>query len=145
VADAQVVEALERLVTAAVGLTTVVLGEVSAAGELTLPQWRILVVVAQSDGSRVGEVASRIGVSLPAASRLVRRLERRGLVTATRDERDRRATNVRPTEAGLRLWEDVAGRRRRRLAAALDALHEPLPEGFGLGLQRVASVLTGSA
>jgi DNA-binding MarR family transcriptional regulator len=145
VADAQVVEALERLVTAAVGLTTIVLGEAGVASELTLPQWRILVVVAESDGSRVGEVAGRIGVSLPAASRLVRRLERRGLVTATRDERDRRATNVRPTEAGLRLWEDVAGRRRRRLAAALDALHEPLPAGFGLGLQQVAGVLAGSA
>ena len=39
-ADAQVVEALERLVTAAVGLTTVVLGEAGVASELTLPQWR---------------------------------------------------------------------------------------------------------
>lgn len=58
-ADAQVVEALERLVTAAVGLTTVVLGEAGVASELTLPQWRILVVVAESDGSRVGEVAGR--------------------------------------------------------------------------------------
>jgi len=141
VADARVVEALERLVTAAVGLTTVALGEAGVASELTLPQWRILVVVAQSDGSRVGEVAARIGVSLPAASRLVRRLERRGLVTAIRDERDRRATIVRPTEAGFRLWEDVAGRRRRRLVAALEVLQEPLPAGFGRGLELVVGVL----
>ena len=130
-AETQVVEALERLVTAAVGLTTTVLGEVSVAGELTLPQWRILVVVTGSDGSRVGEVASKVGISLPAASRLVRRLERRGFVTADRDEGDRRATNVRPTEEGLRLWQEVVGRRRRRLVAALDFLEEPLPAGFG--------------
>jgi DNA-binding MarR family transcriptional regulator len=141
VADTQVVEALERLVAAAVGLTTTVLGEVSVAGELTLPQWRILVVVTRSDGSRVGEVAGKVGVSLPAASRLVRRLERRGLVTAARDEDDRRATIVRPTEKGLRLWEDVVGRRRRRLVAALDVLEEPLPTGFGRGLELVAGTL----
>lgn len=62
-------------------------------------------------------------------------------MTATRDERDRRATIVRPTESGLRLWEDVAGRRRRRLAAALDVLEEPLPAGFGRGLEMVAGTL----
>jgi hypothetical protein len=48
---------------------------------------------------------------------------------------------VRPTEAGLRLWEDVAGRRRRRLVAALDVLQEPLPAGFGRGLELVVGML----
>jgi DNA-binding MarR family transcriptional regulator len=140
-ADVQVVDAVEQLAAAAVGLTTLALSEADVGTELTLQQWRILAVVARSGEARVGEAACGIGAGLPAASRLVRRLERRGLVTTARDERDRRATLVRPTEAGLRLWGDVAGRRRRRIAAAIDSLDEPLPEGFGRGLELVVGAL----
>ena len=59
-----------------------------------------LVVGAATDGIRVGEIAGRIGSAVPTTSRLVRRLERRGLVAAERDEADRRATLVRLTPTG---------------------------------------------
>ena len=142
VADTRTVGAIERLVTAAVGLTTRTLAQARVASDITLPQWRALVVVAQADGIRVGEIGARVGLGLPAASRLVRRLERRGLVTTERDERDRRATVVRPTDRGRRLWRDVEEHRCRLIEAMLDARTEPLPERLPEGLEELASTLS---
>src|SRR5664279_6626766 len=72
---------LERIAVGAVGLTTRALAEADTGFELTFPQWRALLVLgAGDDGARIGEVATRVGVTVPATSRLLRRLERRGLV-----------------------------------------------------------------
>jgi DNA-binding MarR family transcriptional regulator len=136
-ADPRLVEALEGLVVGAVGLTTVALAEFAPAADLTLPQWRALLVVSRADGVRVGEVGERVGMALPSASRLVRRLERRGLVTTARDETDRRGTIVRPTAAGLQLWRSMVGYRRQLIADLLDALPAPLPADLADELERV--------
>ena len=138
-ADARLVEALERLIVGAVGMTTVALAEFAPAAELTLPQWRALLVVARADGVRVSEIGTRVGMTLPSASRLVRRLERRGLVTTARDEADRRGTIVRPTAAGLQLWRDLVDYRRRLIADLLDALPAPVPAGLAGELECVES------
>lgn len=87
--DERVVEAIERLMIEAVGITTVALSQASPEMELSVPQWRALVVVgAREQGIRIGELAARIGSAVPTTSRLVRRLERRGLVRSERDEVD---------------------------------------------------------
>jgi DNA-binding MarR family transcriptional regulator len=46
-------------------------------------------------------------------------MEDNRLVTATRDETDRRATIVRPTSLGQRVFDAVIGRRRELIASAL--------------------------
>ena len=48
--------------------------------------------------SQMGEVAASIGVGRPAVSKLVGQLERRGHVTRTIDEHDRRTVHVQLTE-----------------------------------------------
>ena len=112
------VEAIERLLVGGIGITALAIAEETDAVDLTLPQWRALVIAAEADGVRVGELAYRLGVKVPSASRLVRRLERRGLVTAVRDEDDRRATIVRPSPTGRRIRDSVISRRRRLIATA---------------------------
>lgn len=121
------VDALERLIVGAVGMTALALSEAELPVDLTLPQWRVLVIVTESDGLRVGEIAGRVGVGLPSASRLIRRLEDRGLVTTERDESDRRATLVRATDQGRRVRTTLVRKRRRLIADALEATSEPLP------------------
>lgn len=111
---------IERLLSAGIGITAVALAETPEVGELTLAQWRALVVAAGNDGVRIGELATRLGLSVPAASRLVRRVERRGLVSTARAEDDRRATNVSLTAAGRRTVDAVVGRRRRLIDLALE-------------------------
>ena len=136
-ADPRLVETLERLVVGAVGITAVALAECAPAADLTLPQWRALLVVARGDGVRIGEVGSRVGMGLPSASRIVRRLERRGLVTTARDESDRRGTLVHPTAAGLHAWEQLVQYRRRMISQLLDALPEQLPVDITEDLERL--------
>ncbi len=119
-AASDVAAAVERILVGGVGVTTLALTEAPEAVELTLAQWRVLAIVAQRDGVRIGELAGRLGIGVPSASRLVRRLERHGLATAERDERDRRATLVRASAEGRRVREGVVRRRGGLIADALE-------------------------
>ncbi|HEV8404020.1 MAG TPA: MarR family winged helix-turn-helix transcriptional regulator [Candidatus Limnocylindrales bacterium] len=131
---------LERIAIGAVGLTTRALAGAETDLELTFPQWRaILVVGNDADGARIGEVAARVGVTLPATSRLLRRLERRGLTALESDTVDRRATRVRLTERGHAIRSAILAHRR----AALEEMAASLPESerrqIAAGLRRIAA------
>ena len=121
----------------AIGMTTLALSAASA-GELTISQWRVLVVLGRVDTARVGGLATAVGVSLPSTSRLVRRLERRGLVTTERDMEDRRATLVRMTRQGRNIRDSVIIRRRAMMEAAIAAGAPSLPRGLAEGLTAIA-------
>jgi len=120
VATGSLTHEIERLLSAGIGITTRAIDETAEAADLTLAQWRVLVVAAQGESVRVGELADRLGISVPSTSRLVRRVEARRLVTATRALDDRRATDVNLTPAGRTLVEAVVGRRRELIQRALD-------------------------
>ncbi|HET7180893.1 MAG TPA: MarR family transcriptional regulator [Candidatus Limnocylindrales bacterium] len=108
---------LERLVVAGVAITTRALADASDDWELTFPQWRALLIVGEADdGATVSAVAARVGVTVPATSRLLQRLARRGLLNATSDEQDRRATRARLTARGIAVRERIIGRRRALIA-----------------------------
>jgi DNA-binding MarR family transcriptional regulator len=115
--ELEIVDALERLVVAGVALTTRSLSTARADLDLTLAQWRVLVVLGDAaDGATISQVAGRIGVTLPATSRQLRRLARRGLVEISRDEVDRRAMRVRLTGLGHGARQDVVAFRKKELA-----------------------------
>jgi DNA-binding MarR family transcriptional regulator len=109
---------LEAIVFGAVAVTARAL---TATGvELTLPQWRALVIVGRSaSGASVSDVAERLGSDLSPTSRLIGRLERRGLVATAKSDRDRRVTRVRLTDEGRALRGQVIERRRMLLAEVL--------------------------
>jgi DNA-binding MarR family transcriptional regulator len=110
------IRALERIVIGAVGLTTRSLAQAAPGTELTFPQWRAILILGEGpDGARVGEVAAREGVTLPATGRLLRRLERRGFVTLSTDETDRRATRARLTDRGREVRKAIMAYRRAAL------------------------------
>lgn len=131
---------LERIVVGAVGLTTLALTDADTGFELTFPQWRALLVLGEdSDGARIGEVAARVGVTLPATGRLLRRLERRGLTTLSVDELDRRATRARLTERGRTVRAAILARRRAVLRDVAAGLAHPDEIGFQSGLRAIAA------
>lgn len=113
------VHEVERLLTAGIGITARAIEQTPEATDLTLLQWRVLVVAAEPSGIRIGELAAHLGVSVPSASRLVRRVEARELVSATRDDDDRRVTTVAVTPRGRRLVDAVVGARRELIRHAL--------------------------
>jgi DNA-binding MarR family transcriptional regulator len=94
------------------------------------------------EGERsVGELAHALGLSLPAASKLIRDLEARGLVVRSEDPADRRRTVVTlapATREGVHSWLDE---RDRPLRAALDALSEEERAGFLKGLDALANAM----
>jgi DNA-binding MarR family transcriptional regulator len=107
---------LERIAVGAVGLTTLALEQASPGVDLTFPQWRTILVLGEGDaGARISEVAARVGVTLPATGRLLRRLERRGLVMLARDPSDRRATRARLTGYGRDVRAAILEHRREAL------------------------------
>jgi len=134
-------ERVERLVSAAVGITAAALNESEGDHDLTLPQWRALVLLQQRGPQRVSDLAAVMGTSLPSASRLVRRVERHGLVAAERDENDRRATLVRLTPRGEASITAVMEARRSRITAALRGRRAPLPDDLSRGLDAIIEAL----
>jgi DNA-binding MarR family transcriptional regulator len=89
------------------------------------------------DGASVGEGATRLGWELSPEGRVLRRAERRGVVTTAKSERDRRVTRIRLTERGLAIRGDVLARRRADLLAVLEAVGAVDPAGASL-LDRLA-------
>jgi DNA-binding MarR family transcriptional regulator len=126
----------------AVGLTTRALARADTGFELTFPQWRALLVLGETeDGARIGEVATRVGVTLPATSRLLRRLERRGLTALAIDAQDRRATRARLTLRGLAVRRSILDHRRAALREIAATLSEPDLRDLATGLRTIAAEL----
>lgn len=71
-------------------------------------QARILAFLDASDPTMVGELAEYLGVTASTMSLTLKRLEEAGYIRRDRDPLDRRVTNVRLTDAGVRVRE--AGR-----------------------------------
>ena len=72
-----------------------------AGNVLTLGRFLVLRTVRDTPACRIQEVAASQGITLGAASRLVDRLHRDGLVHRTPCEHDRRAIILTVTEEGL--------------------------------------------
>ena len=136
------VQVLERIAVGAVGVTTRALAEATPGFEMTFPQWRALLILgAEKDGARLSKVAGRVGVTLPATGRLLRRLERRGLLALETDPDDRRATRARLTEAGQATRDAILAYRRRMLTDVADAVTLPRDGDLASGLAAIAAEL----
>lgn len=138
--DERVITAIERVIVGGVAITARALGDETS--DLTLMQWRVLVVVGEQEtGLHVGMVGQRIGTTPPSASRIIRRLEDRGLIELVRDESDRRFMLVRLTRKGRALRATLVDRRRMLIRSAFESHREALPSDLADALQAIASVL----
>jgi DNA-binding MarR family transcriptional regulator len=94
-----------------------------AEQDLSFSQLKTLLLLAEhAETLSVKDVAERLGISLPAASRAVDSLVRRGLAERAEDQVDRRVKRVRTTRKADRLVE--------RLVAARIRVFEQLLAGF---------------
>jgi DNA-binding MarR family transcriptional regulator len=92
------------------------------AEEVTLTQYRSLVVLASRGPQSVAALAEAVAVTPPTASRLCDRLVRKGLIRRREDRRDRRAVRLALTAAGRQLVDAVTVRRRDEIARLLEAI-----------------------
>ena len=89
--------------------------------DLTMPQAKMMLVLFNDGPTRMGVLASDLGVSLPTATGIIDRLIEKDLVTREADPQDRRAVVCRLSEEGLRLisrlWELGESQARQLLEA----------------------------
>jgi len=89
---------------------------------VTASQATLLWLVKRSPGLSLHELAAEEGISPPALSGHIDRLERVGLMERVRSSEDRRRVGLRLTEEGERLLRRVRARRTTWLAGRLGAL-----------------------
>ena len=113
------------LINTEMGAWNAVKSALSEAGNaLTLGRFLVLRTVRDTPACRIQEVAASQGITLGAASRLVDRLHRDGLVHRTPCEHDRRAIILTVTEEGLAHLEKacvIVEKEQERLFAPLSA------------------------
>ena len=83
-------------------------GELLAGVGLHVGQDMVLIELWRDDGLRGGELAERLGVEPPTVTKMLRRLERCGLVSRRQDPEDARSFRVYLTDEGRSLEEPVA-------------------------------------
>jgi MarR family transcriptional regulator for hemolysin len=110
----------------------------------TRPAWLILLAVTAGAGGTQSALASRVGISGPTLVHHLDRLEAAGLVTRSRDERNRRASAVSLTEAG----RDAFARLREAAVGFDGLLHTGLSDDEAAELRRllgkVSAAVSGS-
>lgn len=89
---------------------------------ITAGQAALLHAIRTNPGMGVGDLADREGMSAPAMTTNVDRLETAGLVRRTRSTRDRRRVDLEVTEKGVRILRSARARRTAWLAARLKRL-----------------------
>ena len=93
-----------------------------ALEEMTMPQFRVLVVLDGAGPLRMGDLAERIGVHPSTLSRTVDRLVAGEWIHRASGEESRREVHVDLSDKGRALVDDVTSTRRSEIATALASL-----------------------
>ena len=130
------VEAVDATVVASRALLGMVARSVSTALELvTLPQFRIMVVIASEGPLRVTTLAQRMGAVPSTFSRTLDRMVANGWLSRTENPDSRREVLVHLTDRGRHLVNEVTERRRSEIRAALERLSPDARAGVMAALQ----------
>jgi DNA-binding MarR family transcriptional regulator len=105
---------------------------------LTVSQFHVLKLMTQNGRHQVGEVADFLGVSPPAATKNIDKLERYGLMVRSPSEGDRRATLLSVSPKGRRLVERFEQLKTERLAPVIESLEPAELEQLTELLRRVS-------
>jgi len=81
------------------------------------------------------EVADGLRISNAAVTKLIDRLERKGLVVREHPKNDRRQITIALTDAGLKLLETARSQSRQRLEAIMNRLDPKTQVSFAAGLK----------
>ena len=120
-------EVTEAIILASRAMVAVAVRSLAGSTEqITLPQFRTLVVLHYGGSRRLADLAEALGVSPSTATRMCDRLVRKGLVARTRDDLDRREVNLSITGAGRRVVNDVIERRKGEVRELLGEVPEAL-------------------
>jgi DNA-binding MarR family transcriptional regulator len=113
---------VDAALSASRALVAVAARSLASAGDVTLPQYRALVLVAAAGSVTASRLADGLGVHISTVTRLVDRLVDRELLHRERSALNGREVDIRLAPAGRRLLASVTRRRRRELETVLAAM-----------------------
>ena len=114
------------------------------AASLSVAQFRLLLFVRRNPGTSLSPVAEHLGTTLPAASQLVERLVRAGLVTRAQHPEERRRVELRLTDAGDATLAECDARTRSWLCERLAGLEETELDRLASALRELRTLLSKS-
>ena len=107
--------------------------------QVSLPQLRVLVLVADRGSMNLGQVAEALGVHPSNATRTVERLVVAGLLHRTEDPSDRRYLALELTDAGHDVVQGVMGHRREAIAAIMSSMTSAQRRALARALESFAA------
>ena len=102
----------------------------SIEDQVTLPQFRVLVIIASRGPQNLTAVAQGLGAHASNVTRLCDKLVEAGLIERSEDPADRRNLVLSLTAAGYQLVQDVTDQRRAAIATILDKMSPELRDGL---------------
>jgi DNA-binding MarR family transcriptional regulator len=115
-------ELTDSVIGASRALVAIAVRSLAAGGDITLVQYRALVVLTYVGEQRIAELAEELAVNSSTVTRLTDRLARKGLIERFTAPDDRRATCVAITDAGRDVVGAVTARRRAEVSRILRKL-----------------------
>lgn len=110
----------------------------SPLNELPLSQLGCLHTVAEAEGVRMADVGVRMELKLPAVSRVVDRLVKRGLLERQNDELDRRVVRLYLTEQAREIMGEAQAMRHAHMRATFANIADCETEAITRGLTLLA-------
>ncbi len=134
---AELDEVVEAVLASSRALVAVSARSIAGVKGITLPQYRMLVVLNTAPGN-LSQLARSLDVAPSTAMRMIDRLEAAGLVSRAVPAQNRRETHLQLTAAGRRAVRTVTTRRRRDLRAVLERLPVELRTQFAAAMAAFA-------
>ena len=131
---------VDAVLTASRVLVAVAARSLADAGEdVTLTQYRTLVILASRGPQNLATLAEAVAVTPPTASRLCERLVRKGLVRRRTDRNDRRQVRIALSAAGQALVDAVTVRRRQEITDLLASIPAEEQRSVVAALRRLSA------
>lgn len=125
-----------RLAVAAQKLSELLARQYRSHFGISIPDWRVLVHLTQSDGVSIRDIEARVAMEKSKVSRAATRLEEAGLVVKTVNPGDRRLVHLALTDKGRAMMVDLLPLAEAFQDQILEQLGETR-EGFEAGLDRL--------
>jgi homoprotocatechuate degradation regulator HpaR len=106
-------------------------------------EWRIIRALVEVESMEIGELAERVFILKPSATRTIKNLQARKLVKRSRSETDQRRAHISLSPAGRQLFHSVAPRSEAEYARITNLVGEHNMQQLYELLQRLTVVLNG--
>ena len=97
--------------------------EVEPKFDITLAEWRVLLMLCQHPGATAIEITNRWSMEKMAVNRAIRKLEESEAISRTRKHHDRRSYELYLTEKGQKIYESIVPAANTRYQQIVSALN----------------------